>query len=143
MLQTPMRAEGEPVQERTRRWVMGKESGYRAVPFTMNRKMVAASASVGRERNNIHGIMEVDITEPRRGAAAQERRTRRTLGYSLVTAHSGVPVAHIHPRCVPQRPHDETLRGNRRHGCGHVRRGSALVRTAKRGNSCGCGGQHR
>lgn len=80
MLQTPMRAEGEPVQERTRRWVMGKESGYRAVPFTMNRKMVAASASVGRERNNIHGIMEVDITEPRR--AAQQHRNDGLGGLS-------------------------------------------------------------
>jgi pyruvate/2-oxoglutarate dehydrogenase complex dihydrolipoamide acyltransferase (E2) component len=43
----------------------GKQ-GYRAVPFTVNRRMVAASASVGREQNNIHTITEVDISQPRR-----------------------------------------------------------------------------
>ena len=45
---------------------MKEKQGYRVVPFTMNRRMVAASAAVGRERNNIHAIIEVDITEPRR-----------------------------------------------------------------------------
>jgi pyruvate/2-oxoglutarate dehydrogenase complex dihydrolipoamide acyltransferase (E2) component len=45
---------------------MKKERSYRVVPFTLNRRMVAASASVGHERNNIHAMMEVDIAEPRR-----------------------------------------------------------------------------
>jgi pyruvate/2-oxoglutarate dehydrogenase complex dihydrolipoamide acyltransferase (E2) component len=45
---------------------MSKPLGYRAVPFTMNRLMVAAAAAVGNEQNTIHSITEVDITEPRR-----------------------------------------------------------------------------
>jgi pyruvate/2-oxoglutarate dehydrogenase complex dihydrolipoamide acyltransferase (E2) component len=39
---------------------------YRSVPFSMNRRMVAASAAIGRERNNFHATTEVDITEARR-----------------------------------------------------------------------------
>jgi len=38
--------------------------GYRATPFTANRRMVAATAAVNNERNTIHCITEVDITEP-------------------------------------------------------------------------------
>jgi pyruvate/2-oxoglutarate dehydrogenase complex dihydrolipoamide acyltransferase (E2) component len=60
---------------------MARVPGYRAVPFTMNRRMVAASASVGRERNVIHGIMEIDVTEPRR--LIREHRTRTGEGLSL------------------------------------------------------------
>jgi pyruvate/2-oxoglutarate dehydrogenase complex dihydrolipoamide acyltransferase (E2) component len=42
-----------------------KQQGYRVVPFTINRQMVAASTSVGREQSNIHAIVEVDISKPR------------------------------------------------------------------------------
>jgi pyruvate/2-oxoglutarate dehydrogenase complex dihydrolipoamide acyltransferase (E2) component len=45
---------------------MNNQQGYRTAPFTMNRRMVVASASAGREQNNIQSIIEVDITEPRR-----------------------------------------------------------------------------
>ena len=39
---------------------------YRTAPFTMRRRMAAASADAGRKHSTIHGITEVDITEPRR-----------------------------------------------------------------------------
>jgi pyruvate/2-oxoglutarate dehydrogenase complex dihydrolipoamide acyltransferase (E2) component len=42
-----------------------KRQGYRVVPFSINRQMVAASTSVGREQSNIHAIIEVDIAKPR------------------------------------------------------------------------------
>ncbi len=58
---------------------MKEKPGYRVVPFTMNRRMVAASASVGRERNNIHAIIEVDITEPRRIMHEHRQRTGERL----------------------------------------------------------------
>ena len=58
---------------------MAGSPGYSAVPFTMNRRMVAASASVGRERNVIHGVMEVDITEPRRLISEHRARTGERL----------------------------------------------------------------
>jgi pyruvate/2-oxoglutarate dehydrogenase complex dihydrolipoamide acyltransferase (E2) component len=44
---------------------MNNTQGYRSVPFTINRQMVAASTSVGREQSNIHAIIEVDISNPR------------------------------------------------------------------------------
>ena len=45
----------------------------------MNRRMVAASASIGHERNNIHAITEVDITEPRRLMHEYRQRTGERL----------------------------------------------------------------
>ena len=53
--------------------------GYRLAPFTVNRRMVAASAAIGRERNNIHATTEVDITEPRRVIAEHLQRTDERL----------------------------------------------------------------
>jgi pyruvate/2-oxoglutarate dehydrogenase complex dihydrolipoamide acyltransferase (E2) component len=43
-----------------------QKQGYQVVPFSVQRQAVAASATVGRERNNIHTFTEVDITMPRR-----------------------------------------------------------------------------
>jgi len=58
---------------------MQKKHGYRVVPFTMNRRMVAASASVGRTQNNIQALIEVDITEPRRFIYEHRLRTGERL----------------------------------------------------------------
>lgn len=41
--------------------------------------MVAASASVGREQNNIHALIEVDISEPRRAMREHRQRTGERL----------------------------------------------------------------
>jgi len=54
---------------------MNKRAGYRIVPFTINRQMVAASTSVGREQSNIHAILEVDISKPRRLIQAVKEET--------------------------------------------------------------------
>ncbi len=43
-----------------------KNKGYRSVPLTFNRQMVAASASVTKKKNTIHCITETDISVPRR-----------------------------------------------------------------------------
>jgi pyruvate/2-oxoglutarate dehydrogenase complex dihydrolipoamide acyltransferase (E2) component len=58
---------------------MKKKRNYRVVPFTMDRRWVAAAASVGRERNNIHAITEVDITEPQRLMREHRQRTGERL----------------------------------------------------------------
>lgn len=60
---------------------MAAESGHRLVPFNANRRMVAASAAVGRERNTIHALAEVDISTPRR--RIREHRERTGEGLSL------------------------------------------------------------
>lgn len=46
--------------------MMQQKRGYRIVPFGVNRRMVAASATVGRQHNNIHAFTEVDISRVRR-----------------------------------------------------------------------------
>lgn len=58
---------------------MPSKAGYRKVAFSMNRRIVAASASVGRARNNIHAITEVDISAPRRVMKDHRERTGESL----------------------------------------------------------------
>jgi pyruvate/2-oxoglutarate dehydrogenase complex dihydrolipoamide acyltransferase (E2) component len=55
------------------------ERGYQVLPFTMNRRIVAASASVAREQNNILALIEVDISEPRRLIREHRQRTGERL----------------------------------------------------------------
>jgi pyruvate/2-oxoglutarate dehydrogenase complex dihydrolipoamide acyltransferase (E2) component len=78
------RAESRNMAVHSRASSLNKKQGYRVVPFTLNRRMVAASASVGREQNNIHAITEVDISEPRR---AIREHARRTGGRLSLTAY--------------------------------------------------------
>ena len=49
--------------------------GYRSVPFSMNRRMVAASAGVGREQSNIQALIEVDITKARSKISEHYKKT--------------------------------------------------------------------
>jgi len=53
--------------------------GHRAIPFTANRRMAAASAAVASGRSTIHGITEVDISRPRGILREHRRRTGETL----------------------------------------------------------------
>ncbi|HBB93562.1 MAG TPA: dehydrogenase [Bacteroidales bacterium] len=61
--------------------------GYKAVPLSFNRMAVRASASVTRERNAIHSVTEVDITEPRRLIREHQDKTGEKLSFTayLVT----------------------------------------------------------
>jgi pyruvate/2-oxoglutarate dehydrogenase complex dihydrolipoamide acyltransferase (E2) component len=58
---------------------MSKEKGFKAVPFTFNRRMASISASVANAKNTIHGVTEVDISKPRHIL----RQYRETTGESL------------------------------------------------------------
>ncbi len=58
---------------------MGEGRGYRVEPFGGNRQMVAVAAAVNKEKNTIHLITEVDITEPRRLIAEHRARTGERL----------------------------------------------------------------
>jgi len=58
---------------------MKRGRGYRVVPFSVNRRMAAASAAVCRQRDTIHAITEVDITEPRRLIREHRERTGERL----------------------------------------------------------------
>lgn len=86
-----------------------KKRGYRVVPFSANRRMAAASASVGRERNTIHTLTEVDIAEPRRLIREHRERTGERLSFTayIVTCFA---------RAIAEQPYLNALR-----------RGSGLV----------------
>jgi pyruvate/2-oxoglutarate dehydrogenase complex dihydrolipoamide acyltransferase (E2) component len=82
---------------------MEKKRGYRVVPFTLNRRMVAASAAVGRERNNIHALLEVDVATPRRLMREHRQRTGETLS---LTAYVVTCLA----QAIAQHPHLNAFR---------------------------------
>ncbi len=58
---------------------MGKRLGYRIEPFSSNREMVAVSSTVAKEKNTIHLMTEVDITEARRLFVEYRERTGESL----------------------------------------------------------------
>jgi len=76
---------------------------YRTIPFTFNRRMVAASATAGRQQNNIHAFMEVDITEPR--SIIREHKQRSGETFSL-TAYIVTCLA----RAITEHPHLNAFR---------------------------------
>lgn len=65
-----------------------KRQGYRTIPFTTNRRMVAASATVGREQNNIQALTEVDISEPRRLLREHKQQTGESLSLTAFVVAS-------------------------------------------------------
>jgi pyruvate/2-oxoglutarate dehydrogenase complex dihydrolipoamide acyltransferase (E2) component len=75
---------------------VSKKTGYQAIPFTFNRRMVAASATVGREQNSIHAIVELDITDPRRLMREHRQQTgeRLSLTAYVVTCLARALVEH-------------------------------------------------
>ncbi len=56
-----------------------RRTRHRTVPFSVNRRMAAASAAVCRGRDTIHTLTEVDITEPRRLIREHHERTGERL----------------------------------------------------------------
>ena len=66
-------------------------NGYKSLPLSFNRRAVIASASVTKEKNTIHGITEIDITEPRR---IMKERFDRTGEKSSLTAYIVTCLAH-------------------------------------------------
>lgn len=53
--------------------------GHKTMAFSANRRLVAASAAVGKESNTIHTLAEVDISEPRRLIREHRERTGESL----------------------------------------------------------------
>lgn len=74
-----------------------KSIGYHTVPFTMNRRMVAAAAAVGNQQDTIHGILEVDVTEPRRIIREHLQRTGERLSFTAFIVSSLARAIAEHP----------------------------------------------
>jgi len=58
---------------------LGQRDGYHIEPLGAGRGMVAAASAVNREKNVIHLVLEVDITNPRRVMAEHRERTGERL----------------------------------------------------------------
>jgi pyruvate/2-oxoglutarate dehydrogenase complex dihydrolipoamide acyltransferase (E2) component len=81
-------------------------AGYDLQPFSVHRRAVAASAAVGRERDTIQLLTEVDITEARRRMRALRERTGESLS---LTAYVVASLA----RAVAEFPQVNSLRTGR------------------------------
>ncbi len=86
---------------------MKRHTGYRVVPFTVNRRMAAASAAVSKRRNTIHTITEVDVTEPRRLIREHAERSGEKLSF---TAYVVTCLA----RAIAENPNLNSMRKGRR-----------------------------
>lgn len=75
---------------------MGSKT-YKSIPLSFNRKMVQAAASVTKEKNTIHSITEIDITEPRSLFKAHYDRTREKLSLTAYIVTCLVQVIKQYP----------------------------------------------
>lgn len=76
---------------------MKRKLSYRTIPFTTNRRMVAAAASAGREQNNIQGLIEVDISETRHLMREYKQRTGESLSLTAFIVASLAQAIAEHP----------------------------------------------
>ncbi len=72
--------------------------GYTSIPLSFNRKMVAASASVSRQKNTIHSFTEADITEPRRIIKEHFEKTGEKLSFTAYIVTCLAQVIKQHPQ---------------------------------------------
>ena len=74
-----------------------KNKGYRSEPLTFNRQMVAASASVTKEKNTIHCITETDISFPRRLMKEHFEKTGEKISLTAYIVRCLASVIQDHP----------------------------------------------
>ena len=74
-----------------------EKQGYQTIPFSTNRRMVAASAAVGREQNNIQALLEVDISEPRSLIREHKQQTGENLSLTAFIVASLAQAIAEHP----------------------------------------------
>lgn len=75
-----------------------KKPGYKTIPLSMNRRMMAATLDIARRQNNIHSVVEVDISEPRRIIQQHREKTgeRLSLTAYVVTCLAQAIAEHPH-----------------------------------------------
>jgi pyruvate/2-oxoglutarate dehydrogenase complex dihydrolipoamide acyltransferase (E2) component len=73
-------------------------NGYKSLPLSSYRQSVIASASVTREKNAIHSLTEVDITEPRHLMKEHYERTGEKLSLTAYIVTCLAQVIKQHPQ---------------------------------------------
>ena len=61
---------------------MFAKNGYKSFPLSFNRRMVAASASVSRQKNVIHSFAEVDVSIPLDFIKTYHEKTNEKLSFT-------------------------------------------------------------
>lgn len=77
---------------------MKNKKGYKVIPLSFSRQVVAASASVTKGKNTIHSFTEVDITEPRRLMKEHFDRTGEKLSLTAYIVKCLAQVMEKHPQ---------------------------------------------
>jgi pyruvate/2-oxoglutarate dehydrogenase complex dihydrolipoamide acyltransferase (E2) component len=86
---------------------MEKHGSHRVVPFSANRRLVAATLSVNSESHTIHTLTEVDVTRPRELLRQHRQRTGESLS---LTAYVVTCLA----RALEQQPELNSFRRGRK-----------------------------
>jgi pyruvate/2-oxoglutarate dehydrogenase complex dihydrolipoamide acyltransferase (E2) component len=81
--------------------------GYKAIPLSMNRRMVAATLDIARQQSNIQAIVEVDISEPRQMIQEHRQKTGERLS---LTAYVVTCLA----QAIAEHPQLNSIRKGRR-----------------------------
>ena len=74
------------------------DKGFKSIPLSFNRRAVVASASVTREKNTIHSLTEVDISEPRRQIKDHFERTGEKFSLTAYIVTCLAQVLKDHPQ---------------------------------------------
>lgn len=70
------------------------DDAHAVIPFSAGRRLIADALALGREKHNIHGLLEVDVTEARRRIHEYEARTGTDASFAaFVIACLGRAVA--------------------------------------------------
>lgn len=62
-------------------------SNWRALPFPRERKLVIDAVRYGKRKHTIHGLLEIDVTEPRRRIREIETREDGPLSFTAFVIH--------------------------------------------------------
>jgi pyruvate/2-oxoglutarate dehydrogenase complex dihydrolipoamide acyltransferase (E2) component len=76
---------------------MTRGTGYKVIPMSFNRRAVIASATVTKEKNAIHCITEVDVTEPRHLINEHFKQTGEKLSFTAYLVTCLVHIIKDHP----------------------------------------------
>ena len=77
---------------------MINNNGYKSSPLSLNRRAVIASATVTKEKNAIHSLTEVDITEPRKLIKEPFEKTGEKLSLTAYIVTCLAQVIKDHPQ---------------------------------------------
>lgn len=65
----------------------GRSPDYETVPYPRSRVLTVDFTRLGREMNLIHGLIEVNVTEPRRRLREHRERTGEAISFTAFVAH--------------------------------------------------------